>query len=311
MSKPRVVAIVQARLGGTRLPGKVLLPINGRTLLLRHVERLRMVQAIDKIVVAIPRGAPNDPLAAYCRAQNWECYRGPEDDVLARYAGAAKKHKAKVIVRTTADCPLLDPGVVAGALRMFEGGGFDYVSNNLERTFPHGLDVEVFSRLALDDAQREAVLPFDREHVTEWIRRHQDRPYTLGNLRYPIEEAPEPYQRILREARLTVDYPEDLAVVKAIVEFWDACSVPIAKAETCGMGPHRAVDVGHEYRPATRHITTADVLWLLHEVPDIMELNRHRAAEHAQLLAGAFEPISEEGRAEVSEDVKAAVEMKH
>lgn len=281
MSKPRVVSIVQARLGGTRLPGKVLLRVAGQTLLDRHISRLRRVAALDAIVVAIPAGEENAPLAAYCDGKGWPLVRGSETDVLARFYNAALAHDADVIVRTTPDCPLIDPGVVAGAINLYLGGQFDYVSNNLERTFPHGLDVEVFGIDALEAAHEQSTDAFEREHVSEWIRRHQDRPYRLGNLRYPIEDAPAPYQRILREARLTVDYPEDLLAVKAILEFWE---------------------------DETRFVTTADVLWLLNKVPDIMELNRARAVEHAQLLSGAFEPLSIEGRAEISSLTREAIE---
>lgn len=289
----KTVAIIQARFGAkARLPGKVLLVVQGQTLLSRHVRRMKRVANIDEVVVAIPTGKANDPVAKECERLDVAVVRGSENDVLARYHVAAKKHKADVVVRTTADCPLIDPGVVAGAVNLFASGEYDYVSNNLERTFPHGLDVEVFSAAALAAAHRQSKHPFEREHVTEWIRRQQDRPYRLGNLRYPIEDVPRhsadcksictgPHlATILREARLTVDYPEDLDVIAAICGFWES---------------------------QTRFITTADILWLLHQVPDIMELNRGRAAEHAQLLAGAFEPISEEGRAEISEMTREAM----
>lgn len=285
MKKPRVISIVQARMGLTsRLPRKVMMLAGTRTLLMRHVERLNMVQGIARVVVAIPHGAAERPLVQHCDANGFEYFQAPkridDNDVLARYHAVARKHKADVIVRTTADCPFIDPGVVAGAINLFMGGEFDYVSNNLEPTFPHGLDVEVFSRGALDAAQAHSTDAFEREHVTEYIRRRQDRPYRLGNLRYPIETAPENFQRILREARLTVDYPEDFAVVEAICAYWD---------------------------PLTAHITTADLLWLLDKVPALMEKNRARALEHRALLTGAFEPISEDARAEISEDVKAGM----
>lgn len=266
----RVVNIVQARIGlRSRLPRKVLAEVGGLTLLQHHFWRMKRVVAINEVVVAIPEGADNDELAEYVLRKGWTLYRGPEEDVLARYAGAAVAHKADVVVRTTADCPLIDPGVVAGAVKLYGEGGFDYVSNNLERTFPHGLDVEVFSADALLRAHERATDPFEREHVSEWIRRHQDKPYRLGNLRFPIEEQPERFQKILREARITVDYPEDLLVVKAIFDFWAS---------------------------ETKFITTADVLWLLDQVPEIMALNAHREAEHRALLTGAFEPMSEAQR---------------
>jgi len=252
----------------------------GANLLHWHVTRMLKVAALDELVVAIPNTADNDRIAEYCRRRSWPCWRGPEDDVLARYHGAAVAYQADVVVRTTADCPLIDPGVVAGAINLYQTGEFDYVSNNLERTFPHGLDVEVFSMDALVAAMLQSTDCFEREHVTEWILRHQDNPYRLGNLRYPIEEQPPNYQHILRNARLTVDYPEDYLAITAIFQFWAR---------------------------ETRHITTADVVWLLDQVPEIMQLNQQRAIDHAQLLAGHYEPISVEQRDALRQATKDAL----
>lgn len=266
----RVVSIIQARTRSTRLPGKALIEVGGLSLLARHYDRVRRCSYLDAVVVAIPEGEQDDDLHAYCVRHGWDTFRGPEQDVLARYVGAAVWKKADVIVRTTADCPFIDPGVIGGVVELYSKGEFDYVSNNLERTFPHGLDVEVFSRDALEEAHSKAKDVFEREHVTEYIRRHQDRPFRLGNLRFPIEDQAENIQRILREARLTVDYPEDLLVATQIIDFWER---------------------------ETRFITTADIVWILDRVPEIMQLNAQRAIDHAQALRGEFEPMSVDERA--------------
>jgi len=281
MSNTRPVAIVQARLGSTRLPGKVLADIEGQPLIVRQMERMQRATTIAGVVVAIPSGPENDPLEHLCRERQWACLRGPERDVLSRYAYGASVYQADPVVRMTMDCPLIDHGVIDGVVRMFlEGGDFDYVSNNLEKTFPHGLDVECLSAAALFDADQRADDAFDREHVTEWIRRHQDRPYRLGNLRYPIETLSPDMAAILVAARLTVDYPEDLELVRTIYR---------------------------EFRDLD-YITTADVVDFLRRCPEVMTLNEHRALEHAQMLSGHFEPISEEAREAMRRDTEDAVE---
>lgn len=274
------------------MPGKVLALVCGANLLHWHVTRLLKVAALDEVVVACPDTQDNDRIATYCERRHWRCWRGPEEDVLGRYYGAAKAYQADVVVRTTADCPLIDPGVVAGAIKLYHTGEFDYVSNNLERTFPHGLDVEVFSMEALAAAWRTATEPTDREHVSEWIRRHQDRPYRLGNLRFPLENvAPHfpscpigcdgiPLPTLMKEARITVDYPEDYLAITMICQFWAR---------------------------ETRFITTEDVMFILHRTPKLVAINRQRAIDHAQHLGGLYEPISEEQRAALSQANKDAI----
>jgi len=282
----RTVAIVQARMGGTRLPGKVMADIEGQPLIVRQMDRMKRAQALDEIVVAVPCGSPSWPdavgdkeLAEFCTAHGWTCWAGPEDDVLRRYAEAAKWHEADPIVRMTMDCPLIDWGIIDGCVRLYRESGADYVSNNLERTFPHGTDVEVFSAQALRDAHEQSVDPFEREHVTEWIRRHQDRPYHMVNLCYPIETVEPETAALLLAARLTVDYEEDLTLVRAI---------------------YRAY-------PDKDYISISDVMALLAAQPELMKINEQRALDHAQHLSGHFEPISAEQRLRQRQAVAAAM----
>lgn len=269
------VAIVQARVsGGTRLPGikKVLADIGGRSLIEHQMERMQRSKLLRKVVVAIPDNEANDELALYCKERNWAVFRGPEHDVLRRYAQAAKHYKADPVVRVTADCPYLDHGILDGLIRLYKesgqlvAGGFDYAATNLERTLPHGTDCEIMSAKVLREADEKAVDKFDREHVTEYIRRHQDAPYKLGNLRYPIETADPLHAAILVALRITVDYEEDLALVRAIADAF----------------------------PPDHFITTADIVGLMAEKPELMKLNEHHALEHSQRLDGRFEPVSED-----------------
>jgi spore coat polysaccharide biosynthesis protein SpsF len=170
------VAIVQARMSSTRLPGKVLLPLGGGTVLGCVIARLRRARLLDKIVVATSTDPSDTVIEEWARALNVSACRGPLEDVLARYALAAKQYDADTVVRITADCPLIDPQVLDAMIQQFEmarheGSPCDYLSNALQRTFPRGLDVEVMTRAALLRAEAEATLPYEREHVTPYLYR--------------------------------------------------------------------------------------------------------------------------------------------
>jgi spore coat polysaccharide biosynthesis protein SpsF len=272
---PNPVAIVQARLGSTRLPRKVLADVCGKTLIERQMDRLQRSKILREIVVAIPTGEADDDLAEFVKAKRWRCFRGSPANVLSRYNAAAKRYKADPVVRVTMDCPLIDWSVVDSTIAVYLGGGFDYVSNNLDRTFPHGLDVEVFSATALRAAHKKAKDVSDREHVTEWIRRHQDRPFRLGNLRYPIETTDVQTAAFLIGSRLTVDYPEDLELVRAIYSAF----------------------------PEKDYVTIADVMALFSKNPELLKINVARAEQHLQEVVGFFEPVSED-RIEVEKIIR-------
>lgn len=206
----KTVIIVQARMSSTRLPGKVLIPVLGRPLLDHQVARLRRVREADDVCVATTTAAIDDAIVALCDRLGISWYRGPESDVLSRYAGAAERFQADVVVRVTADCPLIDPEVVDRVVRFYKdhAGEYDYVSNVLRRTYPRGMDTEVLSRAVLREADRMATSPEEREHVTLHLYSHPER-YRLGNVAHSED---------LSRHRWTVDTPEDLELVRRIIE---------------------------------------------------------------------------------------------
>lgn len=206
-------AIVQARMTSTRLPGKVLAPLNGTPILAYMLARLKRAQRLNAVWVATTANATDDPVAELCGHLDIPVFRGDEDDVLGRYVGAAAEAKADTIVRLTADCPLSDPAVIDEAVRLFVEGGYDYLSNAMKRTFPDGLDVEVFSHGALATADREATPRFHREHVTPYMRTgvYQDMPtgdFKVGHILAPAD---------FSHLRWTVDTSRDLAHIRAML----------------------------------------------------------------------------------------------
>ena len=202
----RVVAIVQARMGSTRLPGKVLLDLEGETVLARVVNRLRRAQLIDELLVATTDRAADDVIVKECRRLSVSVSRGDQDDVLDRYFRAAQLARTEVVVRITADCPLIDPEITDKTIAAFLAARPDYASNVLVRTYPRGLDTEVISVAALGRAWQEARKPYEREHVTPYIYEHP-REFTLLSV---AEDADYSGQR------WTVDTPEDLEFARAI-----------------------------------------------------------------------------------------------
>ena len=206
----RVVVIVQARLGSTRLPGKVLLDLAGAPMLDRVLARCSAIAGVDEVVVATSDLAGDDPLAEHVSALGFRCFRGSESDVLARYAGAARMAQADIVMRVTSDCPLLSPAVsgrVLAALREAEGA-LDYVNNSMRPCFPRGLDTEAFTAAALFRADAEATLPRDREHVTPYLYLEP------GHFRTACVSDIQDRSNL----RWTVDTADDLAMVRALVE---------------------------------------------------------------------------------------------
>jgi spore coat polysaccharide biosynthesis protein SpsF len=207
----RVVAIIQARLGSTRLPGKVLLPLAGEPMLARVVERVRRAKKIHEVAVATTTAESDDALAAFCAERHWPIFRGSEMDVLDRYVQAARAFSADAIVRITSDCPVIDSEVLDEVVSEFlrQQPQVDYLANILpERTFPRGLDAEMIRRDVLERCHAEATDSWSREHVTAFIYQHPDRFHLAGLT------APKDYS----EHRWTVDTPEDLALIEKIYE---------------------------------------------------------------------------------------------
>lgn len=201
------VLIVQARMGSTRLPGKVLLELEGKSLLHILAERLRSVKSIDAFCIATTHLRSDDAIADFCNRQSLHCYRGESEDVLARYYGAAKGFDAEVVVRITADCPFIDPRLIDRALFCFKNhyDEIDFLSNTLLRTYPRGMDIEIMKMTALEDAFYHAGSRFDKEHVTPYIKNHSK--YRLGNF-FQKEDS--------SHIRVTVDTEEDLRFLDAL-----------------------------------------------------------------------------------------------
>lgn len=203
-----VLAIIQARMGSTRLPGKVLREINDRPLLTYQLDRISKSKKLDKVVVATSILEKDDVIEGFCKDYGVACYRGSENDVMSRYYDCAKLYNPDVIVRITADCPLIDPDIIDKVVQRFEDDNVDYCANTVPpetSTFPDGSDIEVFSMQALVKASTELKDKHRREHVT--FQFWQDKNYKSSQ--YSQEKDWSKY-------RITVDYPEDFEVVSYI-----------------------------------------------------------------------------------------------
>lgn len=201
----KIVAIVQARMGSTRLPNKVMKPIGGVPMIELLLARLAKSTQIDQIVLATSTDERNTPLVEHVQKLGYTCVRGSESDVLDRYLVAARQAQADVVVRITGDCPLIDPALVDQVIAQFKAKGVDYLSNTAPATYPDGLDTEVFTLQALERAGRESRDPFDHEHVTPYLRK--PGLYKTGAMQHSED---------LSGLRWTVDEPADLEVVSQV-----------------------------------------------------------------------------------------------
>lgn len=202
----RTVIIIQARMNSSRLPGKILMDIAGETMLARVVRRATRATGIDHTVVATTSNPSDDATTAECARLGVSCFRGSEEDVLDRYYQAARATHAELVVRVTADCPLIDPELLDQVINELKQSHADYASNTLIRAWPQGLDVEVFTRAALEYAWREAQHPWQRSHVTPYIYQHSEI------FRLHALTSAEDYSAL----RWTVDTAADLAAIRAI-----------------------------------------------------------------------------------------------
>lgn len=209
MSDKKVIAIIQARMTSTRLPGKVMMAIGKRPMLSYMVERARAAQMIDKIVIATSDDSSDDAVSDFCEKEDVLCYRGSLEDVLGRYYRAAKQFNADVIVRLTGDCPLIDPKIIDEVTNLYLTGNYDFVGNTTppKWTFPIGMDVEVFSFESLRRAWREAKDLADREHVTFYFWKNPD---IFSIYRCNLAKDMSNY-------RLAVDYPQDFKLIEIII----------------------------------------------------------------------------------------------
>lgn len=205
----KTVAVIQARTGSSRLPGKVLLPLLGASILTMVMRRVARAQRLGECVVATTVDVSDDPIAHLAAGEGWLLVRGSVDDLLDRYVQVARARGADVVVRITSDCPLIDPAIVDETVAVFEAGDCDYAATGLEpRTFPRGLDVEVVARAALEQAWRDDRDPAWREHATPYIYRHPEL-FRLCRVTSDVDASAH---------RWTVDTPEDYELVRRIYE---------------------------------------------------------------------------------------------
>lgn len=209
----RTVAIIQARMGSTRLPGKVMAEIGDKPLLRHVIDRVRLARRLDDVIVATSTSKADDVLAAYCDREAIACHRGDEADVVSRFLGAADQARADVIVRLTADCPFLDPALIDAVIERFEASDVDYATNTLERTYPDGLDVEVFSRAALERTDRESRDSWSRMHVTPYIHARRPDLAPVGDFRRAGLRSVVDFSHL----RWTIDEAVDLGFAREVV----------------------------------------------------------------------------------------------
>jgi spore coat polysaccharide biosynthesis protein SpsF (cytidylyltransferase family) len=233
-----ILTVLQARMGSTRLPGKVMLPLLGEPMLFRQIERIARASRIDKLVVATTTDADDDVLAGECARRRIAVYRGSASDVLDRFVRAAEAFRPRAVVRLTGDCPLIDWRVIDFVVETYLKGDVQYASNIDPPTYPDGLDVEIVDYAALRIADAEALLPSQREHVTTFIREHKSR-FSAANVSAEVD---------LSAHRWTVDEPADFALVRDIYE---------------------------NLHPRNASFETADILEHLRAHPELTRLNRH------------------------------------
>ena len=244
----RVVAVIQARVQSTRLPGKILLPLSGKPLLLRMLERVHAASTLDEMVVATASGVENDPIRALCRRIGVRVFTGHPTDLLDRHYRAGLECGGDAVVKIPSDCPLIDPRIIDRVVRRFRRlaatDSADFVSDLYPATYPDGNDVEIMTMSALETAWREAGRDFEREHTTPFLWDQPDR-FRLANVRW------ETGRDLSMSHRFTIDYPDDYAFIARV---YDELHVQGA-----------------------RPFSLEDILALLRERPDIYDINAHLA----------------------------------
>lgn len=241
----RIITVVQARMGSTRLPGKVMLPLVGKPLLLRMVERVRAAELSGTVVVAISTNPEDDVLEDLCQAEDLPVYRGDPQDVLDRHYQVGKAYGATTVIKIPSDVPLIDPRVIDKVIATYIDhlGDFDFVSNLHPASYPDGNDVEIMTMPALEIAWREARRPLEREHTTPFFWENPQR-FRLGNVAW---ETGLDYSM---SHRWTIDYPEDYTFINAIYE---------------------------ALYSADRHFSLEDILSFLATHPDVATINHDLA----------------------------------
>lgn len=209
-----LIAIIEGRTNSKRLPGKILMDINGKNSLEHIFERLQTISNLKDIILATTNKPNDNRLTQVAIKIGYSIYRGDEFDVLGRIAGAAKKYRNLDILKLTGDCPFIDPSIVTNVINLFFKSKCDFASNTIERTFPDGMDCGVVRNSVMQEASVEAIDPLEREHTSLFIRRHPDR-YNLVNLFAPSDLA---YPNL----GITLDTQEDLNFLTAIASHFDS-----------------------------------------------------------------------------------------
>lgn len=209
----KILTVIQARLGSSRLPGKVLRPLGRGSVLSEMVRRVRASRHAGQVVVATTTDPQDDALVAHCEAHNLSVFRGHPTDLLDRHYQAMKAFRAEAVVKIPSDCPLIDPKAIDRVLGYFEinAAALDYVSNLHPQSYPDGNDVEVMTAAALERAWREATKPYEREHTTPYLWDNPER-FRLGNVLW------EKGIDLSRTHRWTLDYPEDYELIRAVYD---------------------------------------------------------------------------------------------
>lgn len=242
----QIITVVQARFSSTRLPGKVLLPILEKPILIRMIERVRKAKFVGQLVIATSINSDDDQIEKLCNEYNLECYRGSLTDLLDRHYQVGLKYNADAVVKIPSDCPLIDPSIIDKVIKNFTENNYDYVSNLHPATYPDGNDVEIFSFNALEKAWKEATKNFEREHTTPYFWENQNL-FKLGNVKW------ETGLDLSTSLRFTLDYFEDYQFIKNIYE---------------------------ELYPKNPDFSLQDILILLKEKPELLEINKKYAGTY-------------------------------
>ena len=201
--------IIQARMGSTRLPGKVMRLLDGTNPSISFtIQQLKNCSDIDKIIVATTSSSEDNQIESFCKKIGIDVFRGKPDDVLLRYYDCAKYFSLDSVIRITADCPLIDPSIVDKGISIFKNNNYDYVTNTYQRTYPDGNETELFSFSSLEKANSLAKLPSEREHVTTFFKNNQSM-FKIFNFEY---------KKNLSELRWTMDYEEDAILISSLIK---------------------------------------------------------------------------------------------
>ena len=244
-SKPQIFATIEARMTSSRLPGKVLMQAVGKSMLQHMIERLKRVPSLDGIVVATTVNAVDDAVVELAKRLGVGCHRGSEDDVLNRVLDAAHAHNIDIIVETTGDCPLIDPVLVEHCIQGYLDADVDYASNIIERSYPIGMDTQVFATDILADVAARTDDPDDHEHVSLYIYRHPEL--------YRLLSLPGPPELARPDLALTLDTAEDFQLLSKILE---------------------------TLYPSNPTFGLADILRLIDANPELHQVNAHVQRKH-------------------------------